>query len=349
MWKDAKYLIAYLSPLSAFFAISVGGIWSFSTVFLAFILIPILELFIPPFSENLSADEEMAKVNAAYFDWMLYLNFPLLYGLLFSYYVTLQSGGLATYEVVGMTLCVGIIIGSTGINVAHELGHRRSWIDQLISKLLLIPALYMHFNIEHNRGHHKRVGTDADPASARFGENIYAFWLRSVWGSYWSAWGLEASRLQRIGERRVSLKNEMIRFQFIQFIYLVLVALVFNLQIAALGVAAAIIGFLLLETVNYIEHYGLRRRKLADGRYEKVQPHHSWNSNHLIGRILLYELTRHSDHHYKASRKYQVLRHFNHTPQLPMGYPASIISTLIPILWFRVMNDRVKAQSAFIN
>jgi alkane 1-monooxygenase len=199
----------------------------------------------------------------------------------------------------------------------------------------------MHFFIEHNLGHHKNVATDEDPASARMGENMYAFWWRSVKDSYLGAWRLEAERLKKAGLAPYSVANHMIWFQMIQIIYLILIGLFFGFTGILMAIGFAIIGFLLLESVNYIEHYGLRRQKLASGRYEPVLPKHSWNSNHELGRIFLYELTRHSDHHYKSTRKYQVLRHYEEAPQLPFGYPMSILVASFPPIWFRMMNKRV--------
>jgi alkane 1-monooxygenase len=251
-------------------------------------------------------------------------------------------GGLAIYELIGITLSTGIIVGTIGINVAHELGHRVKKYEQTLSKSLLLSALYMHFFIEHNRGHHKNIATEEDPASARFGENLYSFWIRSTVGGYFNAWRLEAERLERRNLPVFSIHNEMLVFQIIQITYLVAVGLIFGWMMIPFAIAIAIVGFLELETVNYIEHYGLRRKKLPSGRYEKVTMHHSWNSNHEMGRLLLYELTRHSDHHYKATRKYQVLRHFDESPQLPYGYPGSMLLSMIPPLWFKVMDRKVR-------
>lgn len=348
MWKDVKYLIAYVAPLAAFLGIYHQGIWSFSGIYVGFVLIPLLELIAPQSTANLSPREEKEKEVSVFFDVLLYLNVPILWSLIFYYFKTLAvgipSGMLATYEVVGMTCSVGLIVGTIGINVAHELGHRQNWDEQLMAKALLLSALYMHFNIEHNRGHHKNVATDEDPASARYGETLYAFWLRSVVGGYLNAWALERERLTRAGKPVLSWQNEMIRFQVYQAGYLVVVGLLFNWWMTGFAVAIAVFGFLLLESVNYIEHYGLRRRRLPSGRYEPVQPNHSWNSNHEVGRIFLYELTRHSDHHYKATRKYQILRHFDQSPQLPFGYPTSILISLVPPLWFGLMNKKVQEQ-----
>ena len=204
----------------------------------------------------------------------------------------------------------------------------------------------MHFFIEHNRGHHKNVSTDEDPASARRGEMLYAFWMRSVVTGWISAWKIENIRLAKLNLSWYSLRNEMLIYQFIQVGLLVLITLLFGWQAMLAFVAAATIGFLLLETVNYIEHYGLRRKKVDGEYYEKVMPVHSWNSDHPIGRLMLFELTRHSDHHYMASRKYQILRHFDKSPQMPTGYPGMMILSLFPPLWFKVMHAHIDKYKA---
>ena len=343
MWRDIKYLIAYIAPLAAYLGIYLQGFWSFGSIYIGFVLIPLLEFFTPQSAENVSPEEEPLRAKSYFFDFLLYLNIPILYGLLLYYFNNLATGGLATYEIVGMTFSVGLVVGTIGINVAHELGHRSSWYEQWMSKALLLSALYTHFFIEHNRGHHKNVATDEDPASARLGENLYAFWWRSVSGSYRHAWKLEKERLEKLGQPVWGWNNEMVRFTAFQLLYLLAVGLVWGWYMIGYALAIAVVGFLLLESVNYVEHYGLRRRKMPNGHYERVSPRHSWNSDHELGRIFLYELTRHSDHHYKATRKYQVLRHFNDSPQLPIGYPAAILLSLAPPAWFKVMNERARA------
>lgn len=200
----------------------------------------------------------------------------------------------------------------------------------------------MHFFIEHNRGHHKNVSTKVDPASARMNEPIYAFWFRSIFGSYFSAIRLEKLRLERLGKSSMSFNNEMIQFFIIQGLFLGLITAIFGPITLLYFLGAATVGILLLETVNYIEHYGLQRREIEPGLYEKVKPIHSWNSEHILGRVMLYELTRHSDHHYKANRKYQVLRYFEESPQLPVGYPASMVMAMLPPIWFMLMNPRIR-------
>lgn len=342
MWKDLKYLIAYVAPLAAFLGLYFQGVWSFGSIYVGFVFIPLVEQFLYTSPDNIEEEQEPQRAARPIFDWLLYLNLPILYTLIVYYFVTISKGGLEVYEQVGMTLNVGMIIGTIGINVAHELGHRANKAEQFIAKCLLLSGLYNHFYIEHNRGHHKHVATDEDPASARFNENIYAFWWRSVSGGYLNAWKLEQQRLEKAGLRFWSWQNEMIRFTLAQLAYLLMIGMIFGPYMIGYAVAIAAVGFLLLESVNYIEHYGLRRNRLPGGRYERVQPWHSWNSDHELGRIFLYELTRHSDHHFKASRKYQILRHFDESPQLPLGYPASILLSLVPPAWFFYMNKRVR-------
>jgi len=343
MWKDAKYLLAYIIPAIVAHALYFQGIWSFNGFAVAFVLVPILEVFLTGDTKNLSEVEEQSQNSKRFFDFLLYLNVPMLLGIAFWYFYVITYTPLQMYETIGLTTTVGMYLGGVGINVAHEMGHRKDWLPQQLSKVLLLPNLYMHFFIEHNQGHHLNIATPKDPATSRFNENIYAFYLRSVTFSYLSAWKLEAKRLKRLGKAAWNpLHNQMIHFQLLQLAWLGSITYLFGWVTLGFAIIVAILGFLMLETVNYIEHYGLQRRQLDSGRYEPVQPWHSWNCNHDIGRILLYELTRHSDHHYKASRKYQVLRHFEKAPLLPWGYPTSMLIALVPPLWFYLMNPKVK-------
>jgi len=341
--KDAKYIIAYIAPIATFLGLYFRSWASPGAIYIAFLVIPLIEFFATGSTDNLSEDEEESKLASNFFDILLYLNVPILYGLIFYYFHILNTFDLTVLELIGCTANVGLLVGSIGINVAHELGHRSNKVEKFLSKLLLLSALYMHFFIEHNRGHHKHVATPEDPSSARFNENLYFFWIRSSLSGWLNAWKLENKRLQKNNQKILSVHNEMLIFQIVQILYLILIGLIFSWSTVIFAIFIATIGFLILETVNYIEHYGLQRKKLSSGKYETVQPWHSWNSNHDMGRIYLYELTRHSDHHFKANRKYQILRHFNESPQLPYGYPGSMILSMIPPLWFKIMNPRVKS------
>lgn len=339
--KALKYFMVLASISIAMFSIWADGIWVYAFPVYAFVLIPLTEIFLSPDSKNMNSVElDIAKKDVLY-DWLLYLVVPFQLLAVVSMLFSVSQDGRTTSEIIGIVWSTGICCGVFGINVAHELGHRRLKSEQFLAKVLLSTSLYMHFFIEHNRGHHANVSTDEDPASSRRNEILYAFWFRSVVNSYLSAWRLENDRLKRKMLPVFSFRNEMLVYQVIQLGILVAVFFSFGLLGLACFVGAAIAGFLLLETVNYIEHYGLRREKIAEGRYERVTPAHSWNSNHPMGRLLLFELSRHSDHHYRAGRKYQVLRHMEGAPQMPTGYPGMMILSLVPPLWFRVMHRQI--------
>lgn len=338
-----KYFLVYLTPLVVIISIASNGIWTYFAVFILFGLLPFLELFTKGSTENLSAvEEEIAKKDKIY-DLLLYGLVPVQYAILVFFLYRLSEFNLTTAETIGITLSFGLSCGILGINAAHELGHRATLHEQLMSKMLLLTSLYMHFFIEHNRGHHKNVSTDNDPASSRYGETVYAFYFRTIWGSWMSAWHLEKVSLKKNKIPFWSIQNEMLRFQFIQTGFVLAIGLIVGWKVMLLFIAGAMIGFLLLETVNYIEHYGLRRRKQGD-KYERTLPIHSWNSNHPLGRLVLLELSRHSDHHYMASRKYQLLRHFDESPQMPTGYPGMILLSLIPPLWFMLIHKEIEKK-----
>lgn len=340
--KDLKYLGAYLVPTFCVSGLILGGWASISTILFVFVFVPILEPLLGRSDHNMVEPNRTAALNKQLFDWLLYLNIPIVYGIILLFIWVLNQQSLSNLEYTGHIISVGLVLGACGINVGHELGHRQNKSEQTLAKILLIPSWYMHFFIEHNRGHHKNIATDLDPASAKKGENVYAFWLRSVYNSYLSAWRLERKRLKRMDIPFLSMENEMLVFSLIQLLYFSLISLFVNSWWNLFAVVlAGIVGFLLLETINYIEHYGLRRKLLPSGRYERVQPKHSWNADYQVGRILLYELTRHSDHHFIATKKYQVLDHHDQAPELPVGYPTSMLLALVPPLWFRVMDKRI--------
>jgi alkane 1-monooxygenase len=339
--KELKYLLAYIIPASTVVALYFKGSYSYATLVVAFGIIPLLELVIPSNAQNIAEEDEPALLSVLFYDLLLYAMVPIQYGILGYFMFILVSSDLALYEVIGLVISVGIQNGAVGINVAHELGHRTTKFEQFLSKTLLLTSLYMHFFIEHNRGHHKYVSTPKDPATARLNETVYRFWFRSIIGSFLSAWHIEKTELAKHNKSIWSLNNQMLQFIFLQLGLTILAFLFAGNSGVICFVSSAFIGILLLETVNYVEHYGLLRKEIAPGKYERVQPQHSWNSDQVLGRLVLFELTRHSDHHYKASRKYQILRHMSQSPQLPAGYPGSMLLALVPPLWFRTVNGLV--------
>ncbi|MEO6348050.1 MAG: alkane 1-monooxygenase [Aquaticitalea sp.] len=339
--KDLKYLTAFSIPIMAFVGLYYQGMLSFLTPFYGFVLIPILELLFPVDTYNFSQEESKNRLKNKLFDWLLYFNLPVVYGLVVLALVVVTTTNLETYEFVGLIVSVGIVLGVNGINVAHELGHRQTTNERFIGKALLLPALYMHFYIEHNFGHHLHAATKEDAATARYNQTVYGFWMTSVFRQYLSAWKIQMNILKRKESRFLGIDNDMLWYAVLQLMYLMGVFLIFGKTGFIFALFAGISGFILLETVNYIEHYGLIRSKLPSGRYDRVREIHSWNSNHVIGRIVLYELTRHSDHHYKTSKKYQILDCHDESPQMPYGYPTSMVLAMVPPLWFAIMNKRI--------
>ena len=342
--KDLKYLAAFSIPIVAFLGLYFKGNLVFLTPIYAFVMIPVLEVIFPVETSNLSSEDADHKLKQTVFDWLLYLNFPVVYGLLFFGIYEAATSVIETYELTGMIISVGIVLSVNGINVAHELGHRQNTNERFIGKALLLPSHYMHFYIEHNFGHHLHAATPEDPATARYNQTVYSFWFTSIYRQYVGAWKIQNKLLRNYNQRFFSVKNDMFWYTIFQISYLVTIFLLLGSIGLLFAVSAGIIGILLLESVNYIEHYGLMRLKTKSGRYERVKEMHSWNSNHVIGRIVLYELTRHSDHHFKSSKKYQILDCHDESPQMPFGYPTSMVLAMIPPLWFRIMNKRVPRE-----
>jgi alkane 1-monooxygenase len=339
------YLSAHLSAIFGFMGFFVGGAWSFAYPLFTFALIPIIELFLSPRTANQDEEDLQALAESRFYHWQLIAIVPIQYGLLVAYLWGTVYGEWSIIESIGCTLTMGVACGTFGINVAHELGHQSDSLSKWSAKALLLTSLYMHFFIEHNRGHHVRVATEEDPASARLNETVYAFWWRSVVGSFYSAWHIEERRLSRRSISSWSWSNQALRFVVIEAVMIMTIALVGGL-IALLGfLAVAIIGFSLLEIVNYIEHYGLQRQRNARGRYKPVTPAHSWNADYPLSRMVLFELSRHSDHHAHPRRAYQQLRHFPESFQLPTGYPGMILLALIPPLYIPFMARCIERET----
>ena len=340
--------MSYSIAVTAFTGILVGGPFVYLTLIYTFIFIPILEMNTKEYINEYSDDEKKNRNLDPFFDFLLYLNIPIVYGIFFVSLNTLLNTDSA-YEIVGIILSASIVMATNGINVGHELGHRKSLFSRTCSKLLYLPCQYMHFFIEHNYGHHINVATPDDPATAKYKQNLYSFWISSVTKTYLSAWRIQLKLLRVSNQSFISLKNDMIFYTLFQISFLIFIYLNYGLIITIYSLFMSVVSFLFLETINYVEHYGLLRRIKSNGRYERVKPHHSWNSNHTIGRITLYELTRHSDHHFKSSKKYQVLESIEDSPQLPYGYPTSILISFFPPLWFRIMNPLVEHHMGYSN
>jgi alkane 1-monooxygenase len=338
--KKGSYVFVYLLPIIVAASFNLNGWLTFLPVLIFYGLVPLIELALPPFHDN--PDNIQVRENSIFYDLVLYLAVPVQVGFLFYFFYAISNSSYSATEYIGITLSMGLMCGVFGINIAHELGHRNSGLEQFLAEILLLTSLEMHFMPYHNNGHHHNVATPNDPATARKNETVFIFWFRSQIGSYFQAWQLESKRLKKKGKSAFSFNNKALSYTAIQLIFLAAIYLFYGGLVTSLFLAAATFGILLLETVNYIEHYGLLRIKNESNRYERVQHHHSWNSDHPLGRAMLFELSRHSDHHYKASKKYQTLLSLPESPQMYTGYPGMMLFALVPPLWFWIMNKKLK-------
>jgi len=306
-------------------------------------VIPFLDWVIGTDASNPPESAVPGLEKDRYYRTIVYLAVLIQYGIFIWGFAMIAGGGLNWFEQLGLAVSVGGVSG-VSINTAHELGHKTDPFERWLAKIALAPVAYGHFFVEHNRGHHVRVATPPDPASARFGETFWEFLPRTVIGSVKSAWDIETTRLARSGKGPWTWQNDNLQaWAMTVVLYGALLAWLGWIIVPFL-VVQAVYGFSLLESVNYLEHYGLCRQKLPDGRYERCQPHHSWNSNHVVTNLFLYQLQRHSDHHAYPTRSYQSLRHFDDCPQLPSGYASMILVAYVPWLWFRVMDPKVVAH-----
>ncbi|MCZ4352631.1 alkane 1-monooxygenase [Roseovarius aestuarii] len=288
-----------------------------------------------------TGDDDLTWYRAITLIWPP-IQFILLFWMI--WYVS-DAAHLAALEKIGMFFGIGVITGTVGINYAHELMHQKSKYERWMGDLLLSMVLYSHFRSEHLQVHHRHIGTPRDPVSARYNEGFFRFFLRVLRSSPKSAFAAEKAMLARRDLPWTSLKNPFWRYWVLQAIMLGLAIFLGGWTGLALFLWQAFIAIWQLELVNYIEHYGLTRKHLGDGKYEHVKPQHSWNAAHKASNWLLINLQRHSDHHYKPDRRFPLLQNYTEAdaPQLPHGYPLMTMAAMIPPLWRRIMNPRVRS------
>ncbi len=347
-WRDPRRrlwalgLVVPVLPLVAgglVAATAWSGFWWIGPV-LVFGLMPLLDRLGGLDRVNPPAEAEDGLDADRWYRRCTYAYLPLQYASLVWAAWVWSTSDLSVFASLGLAATVGCVAG-IAINTAHELGHKRPALERWLAKVALAQSAYGHFHLEHNRGHHAKVSTPEDPASSRLGEHFWEFLPRTVVGSLRSAVHLERQRNVRLGRRFWRPGNELLNAWAMSVVLLGGLLAVFGWSIAPWLAIQAVIGFGLLEVVNYIEHYGLLRTQRPDGRYERCRPEHSWNASHVASNLLLYQLQRHSDHHANPTRRYQVLRHLNDVPQLPTGYAGMIVLATVPPLWRRVMDPRV--------
>jgi len=339
-----KYIGVYFSPVLALISLNLSGIGAFTAIIFLYIIVPIAEQLIPQDKSNFSKKEkELAKYDKFY-DWVLYLLVPLHLYVIFIFLNKVSASNVPIIDLIAYTMTMGTILGVNGINGGHELGHKTNEPFKLFcAHVLLATSLQNHFMTYHNSGHHRDVATPNDLTTARKGQNFYHFAIRSQIGGYFKTWRLEAEKLHKQG--RKSWLNPMIIHTIIPWTFQAIILYFFGWPTAVMYLMASIFGISILESQNYFSHYGLERKQKEDGSYERVKAIHSWNSDHLIGRILLFELSRHSDHHFMGAKPYQILESKDDSPVLPFGYPAMLILGYFPFIFKPIMARQLDKYS----
>ncbi len=351
-WRDGKrylWLLGTVVPLWLFLGwglvnLTGSGVFWWIGPMILYVVIPLLDVLIGDDPTNAPEDVLAWLEQDRYYRWVTYLFLPCQFAAFFTgFWLMTRHGGPPVIDKIGIMASLGMLNG-VAINTAHELGHKKEHLERWFARIALAPCGYGHFFIEHNRGHHVRVATVDDPASSRLGESFWAFWPRTVAGSLRNGWTLERTRMRRLGRGPWTLRNDVLNAWAMTVVLWAVTIALFGVGTLPYLLGQAVLAFSLLEAVNYLEHYGLLRATTEKGRPERVTPRHSWNNNHLTTNLFLYHLQRHSDHHANPTRRYQSLRHYEESPQLPAGYAAMILLAYVPPLWRRVMDKRVLAH-----
>lgn len=349
-WKDPKRYLWLLSPALPVIGLAALSAYAIAPKKLRFLawtgpalvhgIIPALDRMIGDDKSNPPAAAIENLENDKYYNWIVKAFIPTQYAATLLGAWVAGRKDIPVSDYIGLTLSVGVING-IAINTGHELSHKHGKLDRLLSMVALAPTGYTHFAVEHPFGHHKRVATPEDPASSRLGESFWKFLPRTVIGGFKSAVKIEKDRLARKGKGFWTTENELLQGWAMSAAFFGAAALVGGRRSIPFLAGQAVYGASLLEVINYIEHYGLLRQKDANGKYERTQPGHSWNSNEIVTNLFLYQLQRHSDHHANPTRSFQALRHFDDAPQLPGGYASMLLPAYIPSWWYKVMDERV--------
>jgi alkane 1-monooxygenase len=326
--------------IGMYFAAGRNPLWMLYPLAYTFIGIPLVDALMGEDHHNPPEEVVRSMANDNFYRRLLYVGIALLYANFFFVAWFLGTQPLPWWAYLALTLGVGF--GSSGaILLGHELGHKKNRADRIAAQVANSLVGYGHFCIEHNIGHHVHVATPEDCASARMGESIYRFVLREIPGAFRRGWGHERERLAKLGTGTLSRHNDILWSWLLTLLIAAALIGVFGWVIAPFLVIHHFYAWYGLTQANYVEHYGLARQKLPNGRYEACRPRHSWNTNHIFSNLLTFHLQRHSDHHANALRPYQTLRDFENLPRLPSGYPGSFGLAAVPPLWFKVMNPRV--------
>lgn len=349
-YRDRKrwwWLLSVVYPLLPFTGIALHAATGYEIalglpLLISYGLMPLLDLLIGEDQNNPPEAVVPQLEQERYYRWLTWLTVPLHFVALIGCAWWVGTHDLSWWAVLMLAYVAGTDSG-LGINTGHELGHKNTAVEQWLARLVLAVPAYGHFTVEHGRGHHRSISTPEDHASARMGESIYRFACRELPGGIRRAWSLEAERLAQQRRSVWSVHNTMLQSYAVTAVLQVSLIIAFGWVMVPFLIVHNMVAWWQLTSANYVEHYGLLRDRLPNGKYETPKPHHSWNTNHLVTNLALFHLQRHSDHHAYPLRRYQSLRHFEDLPQLPSGYFGMFPLSYVPALWFRVMDPRLLA------
>jgi alkane 1-monooxygenase len=345
--KRWLWSLSVLYPLQPFLGIWLHAetgnqAWLLLPLLLGYVVAPLQDWLLGE-DENNPPEEVVLQLDRdRYYRFLTYAVVPLHFVALFGAAWWAATQDLSWWAFIGLAVVAGMTSG-LGINTGHELGHKKSAFERNLAKIVLAVPVYGHFWVEHNRGHHRDVATPEDPASSRMGESIYKFALREVPGAFRRAWAIEKDRLERRGRSAWHSNNQILQSMALSLLLQLGLLIAFGWLMIPFLILHNIFAWWQLTSANYVEHYGLLRLKQPNGKYERCQPWHSWNSNHIYSNLVLFHLERHSDHHAHPLRRYQSLRHFDDLPTLPSGYFGSYLLAYVPWIWYRVMDKRLLA------
>lgn len=338
------YTISFLLPPLVVAAARLGGWWTWLPVGVLYLGLPLADALTQLDRVHRAPEEADRLSRQAAYRLITWVWVPVQAALVAWMVWFVGQRPLTTLELAGLAVSLGSVTGGVGITYAHELVHRSGRFELALGDILLALVSFPQFAVEHIHSHHRHVGTPLDPTSARRGETLYRFLVRSVTGGAAAVWHIEAERLARRGIAAWSPGNRALRYA----------ATVLAMPLAAwwlggtaglaLFVGQSVVAIVLVQGINYVEHYGLSRREIAPGRFERVAARHSWDSSHRVTNWLLINLARHADHHLAAAKRFQTLDTTDAAPQLPAGYATMLLVAMVPPLWRRLVDPRIPAD-----
>lgn len=350
LYTDRKrwfWLMSVLYPLEPLLAVWLHYVtgnewWLALPLAVNYGFVPLLDWIIGEDSSNPPQEVVIQLDQDRYYRRLTYATVPMHFVTLFvaAWYAATQD--LSSLGFLLLAVVTGLTSG-LAINTGHELGHKNSRLEKWLAKIVLAVPAYGHFTLDHNRGHHRNVSTPEDHASSRMGETVYRFALREIPGTFRSAWNIETDRLTHRGKPAWHPNNQILQSYGLSVLITIGLIAAFGWLMIPFLVLHNAVAYFMLTSANYIEHYGLLRQRDEEGRYERCEPHHSWNSNYSFSNLVIFHLQRHSDHHAHPLRRYQALRHYDDLPTLPFGYFAAFLVAYFPPLWFRIMDKRLIA------